>query len=174
MRKVIYSVAASLDGYIAGPEGQFDWIPMDPEIDWAGFMSRFDTVLMGRHSYMVAASGEGGASLPDMPCYVFSRTLAAEDHPNVTIVADDADRVIKDLREAPGKDIWLYGGGNLAGSLLEAGLVDIVEIALVPILLGRGLPMLPPIDCRTRLALTKTERYASSGIVLLSYDVIRS
>jgi dihydrofolate reductase len=167
---VLYSVAASLDGYIAGPGGEFDWIPMDPEIDFGAFMSRFDMVLMGRRSYEISLQHESGGALPDMPTYVFSRTLQGADHPDVTIVGEDAHEVVSQLRQAPGKDIWLFGGGVLFSSLLEADLVDGVEVGLVPILLGQGLPLLPPLPRRTRLALTDTQTYPS-GIVLLSYDV---
>jgi len=172
MRRVLYSVAASLDGYIAGPAGDFDWIPADPAIDWTAFMSRFDTALMGRRTYEVAARRQSGASLPAMRSYVFSRTLRSTDHPEVVLVKEDAPRVVGELRAAPGKDIWLMGGGVLFRSLLEADLVDGVEVGLVPILLGQGLPLLPPLPRRTRLALSRTETYPS-GIVLLSYDVAR-
>lgn len=172
MRRLLYSVAMSLDGYIAGLRGEFDWIPMDPEIDWTAFMSRFDTVLIGRRTYEIALRQESGGSLPDMRTYVFSRTLRSADHPKVTVVAEDAGRVVGDLRRAPGKDIWLMGGGVLFHSLLEADLVDSVEVGLVPVLLGQGLPLLPPMPRKTRLTLTETQTYPS-GIVMLSYDVIR-
>lgn len=170
MRKVLYSVAASLDGYIAGPDGEFDWIPMDPEMDWTAFMNRFDTILMGRRTYEIAAAQQSAASLPNMPTYVFSRTLRSEDHPDVHIISEDAASVVNELREAEGKDIWLMGGGVLFRSLLEAGLVDGVEVGVVPVLLGQGLPLLPSMPSSTSLTLTDTKTYPS-GIVILSYDV---
>lgn len=143
----------------------------DPTIDWAAFMSRFDTVLMGRRTYEVAAGGQSGASLPDMRTYVFSRTLRGADHRKVTVVAEDAPQLVSELRKEPGKDIWLMGGGVLFSCLLEASLVDRVEVGLVPILLGQGLPLLPPMPRRTQLALTHTQAYPS-GILLLTYDVL--
>ena len=170
MRRVLYSVAASLDGYIAGSEGEFDWIPMDPDIDWGAFMGRFDTVLMGRHTYELSGGGSE-ATLPDMPTYVFSRTLGSADHPTVTIVSEDAAGVVGELRTARGKDIWLMGGGVLFGSLLEAGLVDCVEVGVLPILLGRGIPLLAATSLRTRLTLTGKQTYPS-GTVVLKYDVL--
>jgi dihydrofolate reductase len=172
MRRVVYSVAASLDGYIAGTGGEFDWIPEEPEIDWAAFMGRFDTALMGRGTYEVMVDPQTRAVLPEMRVYVFSRTLRAADHPQVTVIADSVAQVVTGLREQPGKDIWLVGGGVLFRSLLEADLVDVVEVAVVPILLGQGLALLPPVSRRTRLALVDSRVYPS-GIVLLTYIVVR-
>lgn len=168
MRRVHYSVAASLDGYIARPGGEFDWIPDEPAIDWNAFMNRFDTVLMGRHTYQVTA---GQGSFPGMRRYVFSRTLRAEDHPEVTVVPEKPEQLVRDLRAEKGKDIWLMGSGLLFRSLLEANLVDRVEVGLVPILLGEGIPLLPAMPRETHLRLTGTHTYPG-GLVLLSYEVI--
>jgi dihydrofolate reductase len=168
---VIYSVAASLDGFIAGPDGDFDWIPMDPDIDWDAFIDRFDMMLSGRKTYEILASGQSGASLPELETYVFSRTLDPKDYPSVTIVSENAADVVQKLRESEGKDIWLMGGGILFSSLLEAKLIDAVEIGLVPIILGEGIPLLSPTPCRASLKLNDSKAYPS-GIVLLSYDVV--
>ena len=159
----------SLDGYIAGPQGEYDWIPDEPEIDWGAFMARFDTVLMGRRSYELTQSSP--QTKPGMPTYVFSRTLKAKDHPDVTIVADDIDETIARLRKAPGKEIWLFGGGELFRSLLGRGHVDLIEVGVVPILLGGGLPFLPDPAERARLRLVANRQYATSGIVMLTYEV---
>ena len=171
MRRIIYSVASSLDGYIAGPQGEFDWIPTDPEFDWDAFANRFDTALMGRKTYELMCVGEAGISLPDMRIVVFSTTLDAADHPDVTVVSSDATRAVAELREADGKDIWLMGGGMLFRSLLEADLVDGVEVGVIPILLGEGLPLLATTNCSALLELNETRRFPS-GIVLLNYDVV--
>ncbi|HTF69641.1 MAG TPA: dihydrofolate reductase family protein [Edaphobacter sp.] len=87
MRRVRYSVAMSLDGYIAGPKGEADWITIDPEVDFTAIFNQFDTLLVGRRTFdgMVAA---GRASMPGMKTIVFSRTLKQEDHPEVAIVAE--------------------------------------------------------------------------------------
>jgi dihydrofolate reductase len=170
MRRVLYSVAMSLDGYIAGPQGEFDWIPMDPAIDWGALMSRFDTVLVGRKTYLIATRGESGGSLPSLRTFVFSRTLRPSDHPKVTVVGEEAASVVAGLRAESGKAIWLMGGGVLFRSLLEADLVDGVEVGLVPILLGQGLPLLPPTSRPVRLRLMEERKYPT-GIMLLSYDI---
>ena len=173
MRKVRYSVAASVDGYIADQRGGFDWIIMDPAIDFPAFFETIDTVLMGRRTFEVALQQGPEAAMPGMRKFVFSRTLRADDHPGVTIVTEDAASTVAALRAEDGKDIWLMGGGVLFKSLLEAGLVDTVEVGVVPVLLGQGVPLLPGGDTATRLDLMKTETFPS-GIILLKYAVRRA
>ena len=168
MRRVRYAVAASLDGYIAGPGDEADWIVMDPEIDFEAIFNQFDTVLVGRRSFegMVQA---GRPTIPGMDTLVFSTSLSQNDHPDVTIVDADAAGVIADLRTHPGKDIWLFGGGLLFRSLCELHVVDSVEVAVVPILLGGGIPLFPPPGPTTPLALTGHRVYENTGTVLLEY-----
>lgn len=172
MRRIEYSVACSLDGYIAGPNGEYDWIPMDPDIDFAAMMSRYDTYLMGRKTYEMM-EGAGGPA-PSGTVLVFSRTLKPEDHPGVTIVAEHAEERLRELRAQPGKDIWLFGGGELFRSLLAMGQVDGVGVAVVPVLLGEGIPLLPSPSARARLSLTGHCVYGKSGIVSLEYAVDRA
>ncbi len=162
MRRVRYSVAMSLDGYIAGPKGEADWITMDPEVDFTAIFSQFDTILVGRRTFdgMVAA---GRASVPGMKTIVFSRTLRQEDHPEVAIVMDGQREAVAALKAGPGKDIWLFGGGSLFRSLAEAGLVDTVEVGIVPILLGAGVPLLPGLENRIKLSLTAHRVHRSGG-----------
>src|ERR1051326_5705078 len=146
MRRVRYSVAMSLDGYIAGPEGEADWIIMDPDIDFGALFNEFDTLLMGRGTFepMAKAMAKGGdAGMSGMRTFVFSRTLRQSDHPNVTIVAEKIEETVAALKAEPGKDIWLFGGGQLFRSLAEARLVDTVEVAIIPVLLGGGIPLFP-------------------------------
>ena len=170
MRRVRYSVASSLDGYIAGPQGEDDWIVVDPSIDFGALFGQFDTALMGRRTF--ARMKERGASLPGMETYVFSGTLRKADHPEVTIVAEGAAHTVASLRTATGKDIWLFGGGSLCSSLLTHGLVDTVEVALIPVLLGRGVPLLPHSLEPVKLRLSAHSVLEKTGTLLLEYAVV--
>jgi dihydrofolate reductase len=171
MRQVIYGCAVSLDGYIAGPNGEYDWIVMDPDIDFAEMNARFDTFLIGRKTFeAMGRMGSDSKSAPGIRNIVFSRTLKPGDYPRVTISAD-AERVVAELRTESGKDIALFGGGELFRSLLAAGLVDGVGVAVMPVLLGGGVPLLPSPAIRATLKLRKQRVYEKTGIISLEYDI---
>lgn len=170
MRRIRYQVACSLDGYIADSNGGVDWIPHDSDIDFDALFSQFDTLLMGRRTFE-----EIDVQTPEykgMNVVVFSRTLRPEEHPGITIVSENVESTLDELRSAPGKDIWLFGGGELFRTLLELGYVDTVEPAVIPVLLGGGRPFLPAPAEHRRLVLTGQRNYERSGIVLLTYDVV--
>jgi dihydrofolate reductase len=167
-RRVRFSVAISLDGYIAGPKGESDWIIIDSDIDFGELMGGFDTILLGRKTY--EATRQQGGGMPGMQTYVFSRTLSQADCPGVT-VSDDPAKTLTALKETAGKDIWLFGGGSLFGSLLRLGLVDSVELAIIPVLLGGGVPLLPDPVSTAKLKLTKYRIYEKTGTVALEYSL---
>ena len=167
MPRIRYQVAMSLDGYIAGPKGESDWIIMDPDIDFAALFAQFDTFLMGRRTFEVTGAGSSASSAKT---FVFSRTLRPEDHPLVTIISEVSAATVAPIRAQAVKDIWLFGGGTLFRSFLDAGLVDIVEVAVIPVLLGDGVPLLAHPAHRAKLMLTQHRVY-KTGIVLLEYHV---
>ncbi len=169
MRQLRYSVAASLDGYIAGPNGEFDWIIVDPEIDFAAMYAGFGGLVIGRRSYEVFVA-TGGAVGPALPTYVYSRSLPPGERDGVTFAGDAASHV-RELKKADGKPLWLWGGGELFRELTHAGLVDGVDVAVIPILLGGGMPMLPTPATRVSLQLRSHRLYAATGTLFLEYDV---
>jgi dihydrofolate reductase len=172
MRRIRYRVAMSLDGCIAGPNGEFDWIVHDPTIDFTALFAQFDTFLLGRKTYELTLQ-PGNPGFPvGSRAFVFSRTLA-EQVPGFSVVREVSRESLESIRAQAEKDIWLFGGGELFRSLLMLGLVDTVEVAVVPVLLGNGLQLLPRPAPRTRLQLTHQRTYPS-GIVMLAFDVART
>jgi len=172
MRKIRYAVAMSLDGYIAGPNGEYDWIGTDPEVDFAAFWAQFDSLLMGRRTYELAVQTRGAEAFAGMNTIVFSRTLKQQDNPKVEVVAQlTADWVIG-LKAQKGKDILLFGGSGLFRSLLDSGVVDNIEVAVIPVLLGAGIPLLLPPYTPAKLRLLHHQVYRS-GRLSLTYEVQR-
>jgi dihydrofolate reductase len=185
MRKLTYYVASTVDGFIAGPGGEFDFfgLPDDlgafltttyPELlptayrkvlGLDGTSGRFDTVVMGRGTYEPALSAGITSPYAHLEQYVFSRTLKPGD--DVHIVADDPVTFVRELKHRPGGDIWLCGGGDLAGQLLPE--VDELLIKLNPFLAGSGIPLAARAFDPRRLTLLEAKTF-ESGVVLLRYD----
>jgi dihydrofolate reductase len=105
-----------------------------------------------------------------MQVFVVSRTLRQADHPNIMVI-DDPERLMAELRSKPGKDVWLWGGGSLFGSFAELELVDTVEVAVIPVLLGEGVPLMTPPAKRVTLKLTGHRLYSRTGTMALEYAV---
>jgi dihydrofolate reductase len=126
-------------------------------------------VLMGRRTYDQVRAMGGGEAMPGVTSIVASRTLRPEDCPGATVVGEGLEERIRELRAGDGKDIWLFGGGVLFRSLLDAGLVDEVGVAVMPVLLGGGVPLLAA-GGRAKLRLTGSRMY-KSGIVSLEFVV---
>lgn len=173
MRRLRYSVAMSLDGFIAGPNGDYDWIFIDPDFDWVAHYRQFDTLLMGRRTYDLMREGGQPPKSMGMKAVVVSTTLVPEQHPDVTIVSKDVPATVAALKAEPGpdpqKDIWLFGGGVLFRCLLDAGLVDQVELTVIPVLLGSGVPLVPE-GQRSKLKLIENKALPS-GILMLKYAI---
>jgi dihydrofolate reductase len=171
MRRVRYNVAASLDGYIADADGRFDWIPHDSTVDFAALFDRVDTILMGRRTFETVRSQGAPPWKANTRVYVASRTLSAKSAPGVTIIRENPVAVVASLRNEPGSgEIWLFGGGQLFATLLGGRQVDTVEVTIVPVLLGGGVPLLSPVIDRTTLTFTHSHVYPS-GMVRIHYAV---
>jgi dihydrofolate reductase len=181
MRTVTFGGAASLDNFLARPDGGVDWLRWNDGA--AGIMKTFwssiDAVLMGRKTYQAAARmnpSAGRSKRKAKPArqagpvtYVFSKTLPDED--GVTMVREDVVPFVRRLKEAPGKDICLMGGGELARPLFDAGLIDRVGFNVHPILLGSGVPAFHAMARQIDLELVEC-RPLGDGCVYLDYRVI--
>ena len=169
MRKVVAGFACSLDGYIEGPNGEYDWILIDPEIDFAEQAKRFDAYFYGRKSYQAVRSSNVPIS-PNTRHYVFSRTLEKVAH-GYTLINGNIKDEVNSIKSKEGKDIAVFGGANLLASLLNEQLVDEISIAIIPVMLGKGKPMVNLLRERVALNLQLCKTY-SNGTVQLTYTVL--
>src|SRR5688572_24738086 len=140
MRKIILQLAVSLDGFIEGPNGEYDWCFSDQDYGMSDFLKRIDTVFIGRKSYELMQNMEAGSGLPEMKTYVFSNTLTKVGS-GASLISRDLKKQITAIKEEAGKDIWLFGGASLTGSLMNLKLVDEISMAVHPIILGKGKPL---------------------------------
>jgi dihydrofolate reductase len=173
MRKVTFGGATSLDNFLARADDAVDWLLWSKEASavMTEYWRTIDTVLMGRKTYEVALRhGKGGAGSPGMKTYVFSRTLPEGDVKGVTVTARDPAEVVRELKEQDGKDICLMGGGVLAQSLFEAGLIDEIGFNVHPVLLGSGVPVFHPMSRQIDLELLECRPF-KNGCVLVKYRV---
>ncbi len=171
MRKLRYNVAMSLDGFIADPSGGYDWIIMDESIDFAALFREFDTFVMGRKTFDVSSQTEFMSMFGGKDVIVFSRTVKTSPHSGVRFVDTDPAETVRRLKKRPGKDIWLFGGGSMFRTLADAGLVDTIEVAIMPVLLGEGIAVLPPGVRVAGLKLERCDTLPKSGIVMLRYAI---
>ena len=187
MRMVTYGGAVSLDGFLAGVDGAIDWLHFSKDVQdvMTKFWKDVDTILMGRKTYDFAVSSGREASTgkkrtkdksrnePAVRTYVFSRTLQSIDEPGVELVTGDAVEFVRGLKCRPGKDIYLTGGGELAQSLLAAGLVDRIGLNIHPILLGSGIPTFRDPGHRVKLMIEEC-RPLEGGCILVNYVVVHA
>lgn len=181
MRKLIAGFATSIDGFIEGPNGEIDWIIYDKEQfkELAVYWKRMDAMFHGRKTYEASMAREKTSGLPadvkqanpfaHMKHYVFSNTLK-EVEGDYILVRGDLKKEVNKIKNEPGKDIAVFGGGVLVCSLLNLGLVDELTLAICPVLLGKGRPFFPEITKRIDFTVKEVKSY-SSGLVSLTYSV---
>ncbi len=173
MRKVIFSLANSLDNYIARKDGAIDWILSGEEAASAmtEFWKTIDAVVIGRKTYEpVLKSGTPFPTFPGVKNYVLSHTLKESPDKNVEIIEEDVAEFIHRLKTEEGKDIFVMGGGLLAKPLFEANLIDEVGVNIHPVLLGSGIPLFHEISHQVDLELIKSQVF-KNGCVSISYRV---
>lgn len=168
MRKIILGLAVSLDGYIEGPNGEYDWCFTDQDYGMSDFFKRIDSVFMGRKSWELSKSmGEAPAGFPKLKTFVFSGTLR-EAGQEVTIVGSDWKEKVEQIKREPGKDIWLFGGASLLSSFLNERLIDEYWLSVHPVMLGNGKPLFSDVKERVNLKLAECKSY-NTGLVSLKY-----
>jgi dihydrofolate reductase len=168
MRKVILELAVSLDGFIEGPNGEYDWCFNDQDYGLTEFFKSIDTIFMGRKSYEVSMKENN--PWKDVTTYVFSNSMTKSPSKDVKLIRS-MDEVAGILRQ-PGKNIWLFGGAELTTAFINAGLVDEIRMSVHPILLGSGKPLFQNIDGRKHLKLVDSKSY-DSGLIQLKYTPAR-
>ena len=169
MRKIVLQLAVSLDGYIEGPNGEFDWCFTDQDYGMSEFFKRIDSTFMGRKSYelVLAMESEAPPGFPKMKEYVFSTTMSNVKE-GVILIRGDIKNEVEKIKREKGKDIWLFGGAELISSLMNLQLVDEIILAVHPVVLGSGKALFKDIKERTWLTLTGHKIYPN-GLVFLTY-----
>jgi len=160
MRKLILYIAVSLDGFIAGEGESLSWLDRvegQGDNGYEAFYAKVDTILMGRKTYdWIMAHAEFPYAGKD--CFVFTHAFR-ENRPDVTFVSGDAVSFAANLKEQPGTDIWLVGGGSLLRPLLDAGLVDEMILTVAPVVLGKGIPLFQNLERERDFILEDVKRY---------------
>jgi dihydrofolate reductase len=167
MRKIILGLAVSLDGFIEGPNGEYDWCFTDQDYGLAEFSKRIDALVMGRKTYEMMKGYDGASPWSHAKTYVFSSTLPIT--PGIELLNGDLAELIKQLKKQNGKDIWLFGGADLTKQFINLNLIDEYWLSIHPILLGAGKPLFQNITSRKKLRLTEHKAY-ETGLVSLRYQ----
>ena len=185
MRKIILDVAVTLDGYIEGPNGEIDWLASDEATDFGdilfGILTDIDIVFYGRVSYEMWGNYQPGenaneklkqayALLHSKTKYVFSTTKTS-DGKAIFINSNIKERVLE-IKQQPGGNIWLYGGGKLITTFVNLDLIDVYRLAVYPVILGAGKPLFKNIEQRVALKLIDAKAF-NSGVTLLNYETER-
>lgn len=166
MRKIKLFIASSLDGFIADKKGEIDWLFTDADYGYKKFFSSVDTVLMGSKTYRQSQQFEK-EPFKGKKIVVFTRKKPVQEKTGAVFVSNPVAFTKKLLKEK-GKDIWLVGGGKIVSLLINAKLIDEIQLFVHPLLLGKGIPLFDKIHERTRFKTVKAKQY-KSGLIELHY-----
>ena len=177
MKKIILYIAASIDGYIADTEGTTEWLeefPITEEMNYGynDFIASVDTILMGGRSYREVLNMEAIEHYKNHQIYVITRGWTEKATDNVDFITDNVIDRIRQLRNGEGKNIWLFGGGELTSMLLAADLVDEMQICYIPVVLGKGIPLFPGQPKGSDWELINSKSY-KSGTLIVEYRKIK-
>ncbi len=168
MRKVILNLAVSLDGFIEGPRGEYDWCLVDQDYGMTEFLKRVDAIFFGRKSYERLIESET-SPYPEKHKYIFSNSLLAAPV-GTQLVYGNIKKEVTAIKNQEGKDIWLFGGAGLTTTLLNANLVDELQLSVHPLILGQGKALFAHVARRITLQLRDSKKYPT-GLVQLFYNV---
>jgi dihydrofolate reductase len=166
MRKVVLNLAVTLDGYIAGPNGEYDWCLTDEDYGMTDFLASVDATLMGGKSYRLVI--KYGPPYPEFTNYVFTRKEKETPYQNVVLVSEDIPEFVRSLKHKKGKNIWLFGGSEIIHPLLQENLEDELMLSIHPVLLGGGVLLFKELNERKSFRLSDSITYPS-GLVQLIY-----
>ena len=176
MRKIIAGGACSLDCNIEGPNGEYDWIIFDKQEqeEVAKSWKEIDTMLYGRKTYEAVVRQQSQSKNKSNPFahmkhYVFSKSLQSVET-GFILINGDTEQEVRKIKMEKGKNIAVFGGAELTCSLLNLGLIDEIQLAVMPVILGEGKPFFANVDQRIQLIL-KESKSLSSGAIRLAYDV---
>lgn len=169
MRKIVLNVAVSLDGFIEGLNGEYDWCLADQDYGMEAFFSQTDTIFIGRKSFELIRAD--AAMLPVKNIYVFSDTLVPETGENITVIpSSNLDKAVAEIREADGGDIWLFGGAELVTAFMNKRLVSELLLAIHPLILGAGKTLFQNIDSKIELIFIEQKAY-DTGLLQVRYEL---
>ncbi len=170
MKKVILGVAVSLDGFIEGPNGEYDWCFTDQDYGMAAFLKRIDTIFMGRKTYEQSLTMGGQNPWKGKMTYVFSNSIKEIKAKDTRLISGDVKSKVVAIKKEKGKDIWMFGGAELTVALMSERLIDELWLSVHPVLLGTGKPLFSGLKKRIKTKLMYTKTY-NSGLVSLKYEV---
>jgi dihydrofolate reductase len=179
-RKIIVEIATSADGYIGRHNGDIQWLNSRARLDYGmmKFYRTIDTILWGRKTYdwAIAYQKNTGGKAPifdkNVTNYIFSRKAVKTHAPEVEFVSEPVKAFAKKLRARPGKHIWMMGGGELIASFLDAGEIDEFNIKVIPVFIGKGIPLIAPRHRDIPLQLLSTKKFPD-GVVQVRYAIAK-